>query len=653
MYNSLFLFIITFFIWLASPALGEAQIVSSQAVLSETMTIVDEAHLAKDQEWLNLLHFRPNIFGALRSQASREEFFLAPTGYRDSHAELLATLKGLSEPAEKYKPDEHPMCRYPARKRWLQNHLHLPESFFAKANCPMYLSFVRRLDAKTISVVFSSYYSESPGSAFGHTLFRVSKNGRGDETHNELLDFGIGFAADANSEVNALVFAVGGLLGGFTGSFANVPYYYKVREYSAAESRDLWSYELNLSPDEVSNFVDHIWEVGQTHFHYYFFTQNCGLHILTVLDAAVPRLHLVDRVPLWVIPVDAVRAVGAEPELVKGIHFRPSLKTLTRVQFSGLDRDQQKKFMSWMKTGDANLIAGNAYLMDLAIDTFDYEHPDQKVAKSPDLQVKRQALLVARAKLGIRSDELKIEPDQNNKPDLGHPSSRIEWSAGQDNLLGSFGDLDVRFALHDLLDPQRGYPPASVIEFMNFRARTYLGVADSALDRSHDRSLIQFQSFDFFNMEARTPRTDFEQPFSWKARLGAHRITDFSCIDCLAYGAGFGFGASWSLNKSGSSLVSFLLEGDGLVSGGFHSGSFRTAIGPSAILRFGLGPKASGMIGMLEQTLISGHPEALLNVSSELRYHAFQELSLGLKYSTSSFSHLIENQGILSFYYFL
>ena len=53
---------------------------------------------------------------------------------------------------------------------------------------------------------------------------------------------------------NGALYAVLGLVGGFTGSWSNLPYYYKVREYNNFEARDLWSYDLNLRPDEVALF---------------------------------------------------------------------------------------------------------------------------------------------------------------------------------------------------------------------------------------------------------------------------------------------------------------------------------------------------------------------------------------------------------------
>ena len=91
-------------------------------------------------------------------------------------------------------------------------------------------------------------------------------------------------------EKNGLTFAIQGLIGGYPGTFSVLPYYIKVREYSNLENRDLWEYELNLSPEEIEIFVDHLWELGSTYFAYYYLSENCSYHVLGLLEAS-PSQH--------------------------------------------------------------------------------------------------------------------------------------------------------------------------------------------------------------------------------------------------------------------------------------------------------------------------------------------------------------------------
>jgi hypothetical protein len=41
------------------------------------------------------------------------------------------------------------------------------------------------------------------------------------------------------------------LTGQYPGEYSIMPYYRKVKEYGDFESRDLWEYELNLTPEET------------------------------------------------------------------------------------------------------------------------------------------------------------------------------------------------------------------------------------------------------------------------------------------------------------------------------------------------------------------------------------------------------------------
>ena len=71
-------------------------------------------------------------------------------------------------------------------------------------------------------------------------------------------------------------FALKGLTGLYPGTLSSSPYYAKVREYSDMESRDVWEYRLNLTPDETRQLLRHAWEIGATRFDYWFFDENCS-----------------------------------------------------------------------------------------------------------------------------------------------------------------------------------------------------------------------------------------------------------------------------------------------------------------------------------------------------------------------------------------
>src|SRR5262249_34312130 len=127
-----------------------------------------------------------------------------------------------------------------------------------------------------------------------------------------------------------------GLFGFFHGEFSARPYFYKVREYADYESRDLWEYELSLDQRQLGMLVAHLWELGQTWFDYYYVTENCSYHILGVLEAADSRIDLLSHLGVATLPADSVKALFANPGLVRAIRFRPSGRTQLEARTAGL-----------------------------------------------------------------------------------------------------------------------------------------------------------------------------------------------------------------------------------------------------------------------------------------------------------------------------
>src|SRR5690606_25053901 len=122
---------------------------------------------------------------------------------------------------------------------------------------------------------------------------------------------------------NSILYAWKGLAGGYPGQFALLPYREKLSEYSSLENRDLWEYRLDLTPAETGRMIEHVWELRQIRFDYFFFDENCSYRLLELLGTARPGLKLIDQFPLPAIPADTVRAVK-DAGLVQKVNYRPS-----------------------------------------------------------------------------------------------------------------------------------------------------------------------------------------------------------------------------------------------------------------------------------------------------------------------------------------
>ena len=107
-----------------------------------------------------------------------------------------------------------------------------------------------------------------------------------------VIDYGINFAANQNPKDNPIEYVINGLFGLYDGQFAIFPYYFKVNEYNEAESRDMWEYRLSFNTEEIEWAYSHLWELGAASFPYYFFSDNCSYHILSILEIARPSLRL-------------------------------------------------------------------------------------------------------------------------------------------------------------------------------------------------------------------------------------------------------------------------------------------------------------------------------------------------------------------------
>lgn len=570
-----------------------------------------------DQRWLNLVHYKKNLWGQWRSQADGENFFLHPQGKKSPVHEYERTKELFDQ------NNTEAICRFPARYLYLSGVNPLQQ-------CKEYREFVEKLNPKSISLIFSSYFINSPASAFGHTFLRVnsSKHTDPESSKADLLDYGINYAAQMDSD-NVLIYATKSMLGLFPGTFTAMPFYYKVREYNDFESRDLWEYQLQFTQEQIDMMVAHMWELGQTFFDYKFFTENCSYHILGILEVGDPSLRLTEALPsLYVIPVDTVRLLFDEPKLVGGFKFRPSV--LTKLKYSTKDFSFEKKsqILSWVADPQKMIselkslsLQDQATSIDATLDAFDFINAQELVHGPKEVKELRHQIATERALVDVITTE-KV-PAPNHTPQAAHRSQRIGLSYGElegEKLLR----LQMRFALHDLLDPLPGQPQFSEIEFAGLNLR---------LQNEKQAQTLELDRLDLFRVSSFEPVTAFQKDFSWTARLGLRSIQDRACVDCLAGHVELGGGASVAPQGS-LSFISLLSKLELDYTGAF-AGSGRALLGPEVWARLAEWDKLSMLLksgykwGTQFDQVKFG--QGLFTHSLELRYHGTQSSSLSLK----------------------
>jgi len=456
--------------------------------------------------------------------------------------------------------EKHAQCVYPARTRWLKDQLHLTD--LPAVDCAEFKQWFKDVAPHSAVMIFPAAYLNSPSSMFGHTLLRIDQADV-QSNNTALLSYAINFGAYIEGSDNSILYAWKGLMGGYPGLFALVPYQEKLSEYRSLENRDLWEYRLNLTQVETERMVEHVWELKQIQFDYFFFDENCSYRLLELLQVARPGLRLTEQFPLTAIPTDTVKAVK-DAGLVEKIDYRPSRERELLERAKPLDGDEQQ----WvLKISD-----------------------DQKQLQEPAFKAlprERQALIIDAAyRLGRyranglerdtarsqRSFELLRAINQNPAPDLkiqppglpedGHESRT--WQAG----IGTrgdkaFGEYGLRMAYHDLNDNAEGFPLGAQIEILQMKLRQYEG--------NH----WQLQQLDLATIRSLTPRNALLQPWSWQVTGGLERVPGKHDDETLVAHVNGGAGSTWQLRDDmlGFALGTVRVE---------HNNDFNEAISPAA-----------------------------------------------------------------------
>ncbi len=484
-----------------------------------------ELKLAESPQWRRLVHYQSALFG-WRSEADGPAFFLAKDGKTNPRAELEATVRAVfAGPSEPTGEGGHAACRFPARRAVLMKALQLEPSQWPAPPCPELAEFVGRVAARSVTLSFSTYYLGNPSSVFGHTFLRLNRDEQlPDGRQKELLDWGVNFGGAVNT-TDPVLYGLRGLTGGYRGEFLSMPYYYKVREYNDFESRDLWEYRLSLRPEEVDLLVLHLWELGHTWFDYFYIDENCSWHLLTALEAAAPRLDLSKYLRAAVLPGDAVRVVWNTPGLVESVHYRPSLRTQFERRASELD-PLSLRALEALQTDPKAPVEGSkevqAAVLDAAMDLLDVRHAKDLVFKTaPEVEEQRHRLMVRRARLGLPSADLDGGAPAKDAPHLSHGSGRLGIGGG---VSGGepFARLSYRLLLHDLQDPQVGYPRYLRMEVLPLELRYAPRTREVALEQ-----------LDLFRMEYLPAVTRFSLNASHATRIGLTTVRDGGCDGCL------------------------------------------------------------------------------------------------------------------------
>lgn len=492
--------------------------------------------------------------GGTVSEVISPEFFLALNGRHSPADELSATIEGLLAESQA-DADAHAACRFPARRLWLEKMLPgLPVGGTHKPQCPKYERWSDLDSLRSVSMMMVSGYLGNPASSFGHSLLKLNR-GDGGLPSNALLDTSLNFGAMVPPKELAPVYLYRGLFGGYQAGFSDKPFYAEDQVYSHTEFRDMWEYELALSPDQRALLTALIWEVSSKKFTYFFLSKNCAFRITQLLDIATERADT-PAARVWFAPVesfhrlDASRQENGQP-LVQQVDFRPSAQRILREEFRQLDAVGVAAAVRLIESPVESLPreleslpADSAQdIIDTVLAYYAYRvtaEERQEGEASQQVTEAKDALLRARFRYPAR--RLEPPPVRPLPPAHELPAPMIAGFALASSESGGQGLLRYAAYSQDIMG-------SSGVEFREL-------VAVDATASLSARGTPRLESVDLIRLRkheidpAPIPNDD---TWSWQLRVGAGR--DLASDSPLGFDGSAGFGRSWRTSPTGMAYL--------------------------------------------------------------------------------------------------
>ncbi|EXD16297.1 DUF4105 domain-containing protein [Acinetobacter baumannii] len=484
----------------ASLAVNIAYSAETNPSIQNYWSIAEQKKLDQDITWQRLMYANKNQ----KSELTYAGYFLSENGKNNLKEELKADISALFIPTQ---DNQSIRCKFPARSQWLIQQLGIQENELPQVKCSEFENWIGQIKPYKATLIYATDFMGNPSSMFGHTLLRLDPK---DQQQLNLVSYAVNYAATVAGNDN-WSYAWKGLTGQYPGEYSLMPYYRKVKEYGDFESRDLWEYELNLSPEETRFLVSHIWEMQHVSFPYYFVSDNCAYRLLGLVDLVKPESHLQEKFNYASIPMETIKAMQQQG-LTKAPVYRPALETQLLAQAhqhgASLAKVAHQLAMKPIKESSETLKSfspsDQAKILEMAYDDLYLQFIGRKVEES-FAQPQLRQLLALRSQIDL--DKQRQEPKRpSTEPTQGHNARNVSLKLGE--VQGDkFIEIGHRQAYHDLIDPQGGYRAGTQLLFLNGNAQW----RDDHLKLEH---------LDLLEVNSYNPIQPFKTPLTWGFNLG-------------------------------------------------------------------------------------------------------------------------------------
>ncbi|MFV5592340.1 DUF4105 domain-containing protein [Acinetobacter junii] len=473
---------------------------SVETDIQNYLKIAEQKQLHQDITWQRLMYADQSQ----KSEVAYDGYFYAKDGKNNLKNELQTDVKALFINSAE---NQSIRCKFPARSQWLIQQLNIDTEKLPIVKCPEFDQWINQIKPHKATLIYATDFMGNPSSMFGHTLLRLDPK---DQKQLNLVSYAVNYAATVSGEDN-WSYAWKGLTGQYPGEYSLMPYYRKVKEYGDFESRDLWEYELNLTPEETRFLVEHIWEMQHVSFPYYFVSDNCAYRLLGLIDLVRPNLDLKKQFNYAAIPIETLKAVDQQ-DLVKEVVYRPALETqlLSQAKQHGTPLAKVAHQVAFQDVGKAQPLLekynqhDQAKILEMAYDDLYLQYISRQV-DADFAQPQLRQLLAERSQIDV--EKQRQEPERPKKqPVEGHHARNLSVNVGELQAQ-KFIELGHRQAYHDLIDPQGGY-----------RLGTQLLFLDGNIQYRDDQ--LKLEHLDLLTVNSYNPIQPFKSPITWGFNLG-------------------------------------------------------------------------------------------------------------------------------------
>lgn len=511
---------------------------------SAPLTTIQLQQVAASETWRKLLHYDQTG----KSTITSTKFFLSPLGAKDPEQELIATIAAFSEHSN--SGDEHAQCRFPGRKRWLEQQYKLQ---FSAIDCPKFTEFAENNKSTSLSLVFATGFLGNPASYYGHLLLKLNT----DNNRHAVTDLeatAINFGADVPKDENMVLYIIKGIIGGYDSSFSHLQYFYHSHNYGESEMRDMWEFQLELTRNELDLMVGHLWEVMGADFTYYFFDRNCAYRMGEVLELVVDST-LIEDWRVWETPQAIVQRVAATKHhgkpLVSDVHFYPSRLSRLYQRYAQLTAEQQNHVHELVAAPTRINLETISHLPQAAqhpvVDTLlDYYQVlrDEKLGDQDGNNELYRRVLSIRYLLPAGGSTSQFASE--NRPDQGRAPSYTNVGVSNTNTGHAALNFWLRPAYYDPLDASYGHIRHSGLSMGEIQ----LAVHEKSLF-IRDLNIVRID-----NIRSNFTGLPGDRNYSWYLEVGAKQQY-LGCDDCLAFKFRSGIGYATTVLNEGFTVAAF------------------------------------------------------------------------------------------------